>query len=162
MKLADDQYYMQKALLLAQKAEQLGEVPVGAIVVLNEQIIGEGWNQPISSNDPTAHAEIMALRDAATRQSNYRLPDATLYVTIEPCTMCAGALIHSRIARVVYGTVEPKSGVVQSNGCLFEHKHFNHRVSFTGGVLEQQCSQLISAFFKSRRLQKKQQKTVRF
>jgi len=158
MTSTDDQYYMQKALLLAEKAAALGEVPVGAVVVLNEQLIGEGWNQPISSNDPTAHAEVVALRDAATRLCNYRLPDATLYVTIEPCTMCAGALVHARIERVVYGALEPKSGVAESNGCLFEHEHFNHRVAVTGGVLAQQCSQLISDFFQSRRLQKKQQK----
>ena len=101
MTSTDDQYYMQKALLLAEKAAALGEVPVGAVVVLNEQVIGEGWNQPISSHDPTAHAEVVALRDAAKRRCNYRLPDATLYVTIEPCTMCAGALVHARIERVV-------------------------------------------------------------
>ncbi|ARN75335.1 tRNA adenosine(34) deaminase TadA [Oceanicoccus sagamiensis] len=153
-----DQDYMQRALELAGVAAQHGEVPVGAVVVLNERIVGEGWNQPILSNDPTAHAEVVALRNAAIALANYRLNEAILYVTIEPCTMCAGALIHSRIAKVVYGATEPKSGVAQSNGCLFDEGHFNHRVAVQGGVMAEQCAGIMSDFFASRRLQKKAQK----
>ena len=153
-----DQHYMQQALELAAKAAAQGEVPVGAVVVLDDEIIGQGWNQPILSNDPTAHAEIMALRDAALKLANYRLPSATLYVTIEPCTMCAGAMIHARIARVVYGATEPKSGVAESNGCLFNDEYFNHQVVVRGGVLAEQCSAVISDFFQSRREQKRAQK----
>ena len=153
-----DQHYMQQALKLAAKAAAEGEVPVGALLVMDDEIIGRGWNQPIISNDPTAHAEIVALRDAASKLANYRLPSATLYVTIEPCTMCVGAIIHARIARVVYGAIEPKSGVAESNGCLFNQAHFNHRVELTGGVLAEQCSALISDFFQTRREQKRAQK----
>lgn len=153
-----DQDYMQQALELAAKAAAQGEVPVGALVVLDNEVIGQGWNHPITSNDPTAHAEVVALRDAASKLANYRLPSATLYVTIEPCTMCAGALIHARIARVVYGATEPKSGVAESNGCLFDDEHFNHRVEVQGGVLAEECSAVMSNFFAARRLQKKVQK----
>ena len=154
-----DQHFIQQAMKLAAKAAAQGEVPVGAVVVLDNKIIGQGWNQPIVANDPTAHAEIMALRDAASKLANYRLPSATLYVTIEPCSMCAGAIIHARIARVVYGATEPKSGVAESNGCLFNAKHFNHQVELHGGVLVEQCSALISDFFQARREQKRSQKT---
>lgn len=147
----NDTVFMQQALLLAAKAEQQGEVPVGAIVVLDGEVIGQGWNRPISDSDPTAHAELVALRDAARACNNYRLPGATLYVTIEPCTMCAGALIHARIKRLVYGAAEPKSGVGHSNGCLFEGEHFNHRVEVIGGVMAESCSAVISTFFKRRR-----------
>lgn len=146
-----DLHFMQQALLLAAKAEGQGEVPVGAVVVQDGEIIGQGWNRPISDSDPTAHAEVVALRDAAKKCNNYRLPDATLYVTIEPCTMCAGALIHARIKRVVYGAAEPKSGVGHSNGCLFDGKHLNHQVEVAGGVMAESCSAMISAFFKRRR-----------
>jgi len=130
-------------------------VPVGAVVVLKGEVIGEGWNHPISGHDPTAHAEIMALRDAASRVGNYRLVDADLYVTIEPCTMCAGALVHARIRRLIYGASEPKSGVVQSNGQLLSQGWFNHRVEVVAGVLADQCSAKISQFFKQRRRIKK-------
>ncbi len=155
MASTDDQYYMQKALELAAKAATQDEVPVGAVLVVDKEIVGEGWNQPITANDPTAHAEVVAIRDAAQKLSNYRLPGATLYVTIEPCTMCAGALIHSRIERVVYGATEPKSGVAESNGCLFDGDHLNHRIDLTGGVLAEQCSRIISDFFRRHRLESK-------
>ena len=147
---------MRQALQLAERAAELGEVPVGALLVEDGQIIGQGYNQPILGHDPSAHAEIIALRDAASRRQNYRLPNTTLYVTIEPCTMCAGALIHARVGRVVYGALEPKSGVAVSNGCLFEGEHLNHRVTLCGGILADECSALISQFFKQRRLQHKQ------
>ena len=143
--------FMRRAIALAQQAALLGEVPVGAVVVQNGEVIGEGYNQPISGCDPTAHAEIIALRDAARKIGNYRLPNSTLYVTIEPCTMCAGALVHARVARVVYGTTEPKSGVAKSNLALFEAPHFNHRVCCEGGVLQEECSMMMSDFFRSRR-----------
>ncbi len=142
---------MARALELATRAAEQGEVPVGAVVVLDGAVVGEGWNHPISGLDPTAHAEIAALRDAASKVQNYRLPEATLYVTIEPCTMCAGALIHARIKRLVYGATEPKSGVVESNGNLFEGAHLNHQLVCTGGVLAESCSAMISSFFKQRR-----------
>ncbi|NIB43997.1 tRNA adenosine(34) deaminase TadA [Pseudomaricurvus alkylphenolicus] len=147
----DDTYWMERALDLAARAESLGEVPVGALVVLDGEIIGEGWNQPISGCDPTAHAEIIALRAAARHQNNYRLPGAFLYVTIEPCTMCAGAIIHSRIERVVFAATEPKAGAVVSNGNLFEQPQFNHQVEYVGGVLAEKASEGIQAFFKRRR-----------
>ncbi len=149
---------MHHALALAAKAAAVDEVPVGALVVLNDEIIGEGWNQPISSHDPTAHAEVIALRNAAKKLANYRLPEATLYVTIEPCTMCAGALVHARIGRVVYGAVEPKSGVAESNGCIFQGAHLNHQVELIGGVLAAQCSDLISGFFQRRRQHQRENK----
>lgn len=147
---------MRHAMALAHRAAELGEVPVGAVVVSEGgQVVGEGWNQPISTADPTAHAEVMALRDAGLRLENYRLPSTTLYVTIEPCTMCAGALIHARVARVVYGATEPKSGVVESNPCAFEGGHLNHKLEYLGGVLAKDCSDLMSSFFKNRRKQRK-------
>lgn len=151
----DDIRWMQYAQTLAAKAEALGEVPVGAVIVKDDVVVGEGWNQPITGNDPTAHAEILALRDAARCRDNYRLPGCTLYVTIEPCTMCAGAIVHARIERVVFGALEPKAGAVVSNGCLFEAEHLNHRVTYTGEVCGDACSAQISAFFKARREQQK-------
>jgi tRNA(adenine34) deaminase len=153
--LSIDERWMTHALTLAKKAADQGEVPVGAVVVRGDELIGEGWNKPISACDPTAHAEVVALRDAGLNEKNYRLPDTTLYVTIEPCTMCAGAIIHSRVARVVYGAVEPKSGVVESNPCVFDGEHLNHRVQYQGGVLAQSCSEIVSGFFKARREAKK-------
>lgn len=146
---------MREALLLARQAEQRGEVPVGAVVVKENEIVGRGFNQPIFSSDPTAHAEIMALRDAANFLSNYRLVDCTLYVTIEPCTMCAGAMVHARIKQLVYGASEPKSGVIASNAGLLDAQYMNHCVEQLGGVLAEECSDLISAFFKRRRQQQK-------
>lgn len=155
MNFQSDEFYMLQALELARQAALQGEVPVGAVVVYQDEIIGRGWNQPISDHDPTAHAEIIALRDAARHMGNYRLAGASLYVTIEPCTMCAGAIIHARIDRLIYGATEPKSGVAQSNGCLFDAHYFNHSVDVSGGVLAQQCSEEISQFFQQRRLARK-------
>jgi len=155
---ADDERWMQHALALAVKADQLNEVPVGAIVVRDGEVLGQGWNQPISACDPTAHAEILALRDAGQAVGNYRLPGATLYVTIEPCTMCAGAIVHARIERVVYGATEPKAGAVKSNAKIFEQEQLNHRVIALGGVSEEESIAVIQAFFKRRRSEKKTQK----
>ena len=149
---------MTHALKLAKKAWALGEVPVGAVIVRDNKVIGEGWNHPISSNDPTAHAEVSALRDAALKEHNYRLPGSVLYVTIEPCTMCVGAIVHSRVGCVVYGASEPKAGAVASQNCLFEHPSMNTIVKHVGGVCEEECSQLISDFFTERRAQKKHEK----
>ena len=146
-----DETFMFRALELAQQAERAGEVPVGAIVVLDNSIIGEGFNCPIAKNDPTAHAECNALRDASRNQGNYRLPGATLYVTLEPCLMCVGAIVHARIARLVYGTVEPKSGAVVSNVLGFELPHLNHSVEVSSGILESRCRELIQEFFRRRR-----------
>jgi tRNA(adenine34) deaminase len=156
-----DRTHMQHALQLAQKAAELGEVPVGARVVLDGEVVGEGWNRPISGHDPTAHAEIMALREAAARVGNYRLVGATLYVTIEPCTMCAGAIVHARIQRVVFGTTEPKAGAVVSNQQLFDQPWLNHRPQYTGGVLADECAAVISAFFQRRREEQKRLKRLR-
>lgn len=153
-----DELWMREALALAGHAENAGEVPVGAVVVLNGEVIGEGWNHPISGHDPTAHAEIMALRDAANRIGNYRLVDAELYVTIEPCTMCAGAIVHARIKRVIFGAFEAKSGVAVSNGQLFDSPWVNHNVEVSYGVLAQECSARISQFFQRRREQKRAEK----
>ncbi|WP_421869908.1 tRNA adenosine(34) deaminase TadA [Motiliproteus sp.] len=156
--LAEDQRWMERAMQLAQHGTEQGEVPVGAVVVLDGEVIGEGWNQPISSQDPSAHAEVVAIRQAAKQLQNYRLPGATLYVTLEPCTMCTGALIHSRISRLVYGTTEPKAGVVTSQAQLLESSWLNWRVEVTGGVLAERCSIQLSDFFAHRRALKKQQK----
>jgi tRNA(adenine34) deaminase len=144
---------MRIALELGRTARQHGEVPVGAVVVLDGVVIGEGFNQPISTNDPTAHAEIVALRDAARRIGNYRLPGATVYVTIEPCQMCVGAMVHARIARVVYGAREPKAGAIESAMRAHEHPSLNHRMEAVGGVLEDECREVIQAFFASRRVE---------
>lgn len=152
---ADDEIWMGLALSLAQKAGSLGEVPVGAVLVKDGEVLGQGYNCPISTDDPTAHAEIVALRDAGQRVSNYRLPGTTLYVTIEPCTMCAGALIHARIDRLVFGAFEPKAGVVCSQNKLLDSPYLNHPVSVTAGVLADKCSELVSRFFSQRRKQKK-------
>ncbi|QKX18837.1 tRNA adenosine(34) deaminase TadA [Microbulbifer sp. YPW1] len=143
--------FMQQALALAAKGAELGEVPVGALVVLDGEIIGEGFNQPISTSDPSAHAEVKALRDAASRRNNYRLPGATLYVTIEPCTMCFGTLIHARIARLVYGAAEPRAGVVASQLQLAEQTFFNHKIEVEGGVLAAEAGALVREFFQKRR-----------
>lgn len=142
---------MQRALLLAERAAAAGEVPVGALVTRGDEVIGEGWNCPIGRRDPSAHAEIVALRAAARAAANYRLPGCTLYVTLEPCTMCVGALLHARIARLVFGALEPKAGAVASQLQLLAHSHFNHRVNWQGGVLAEPCGELVSAFFRARR-----------
>ncbi len=142
---------MREALALARQGQRDGEVPVGAVVVVEGRIAGRGFNQPVSSHDPTAHAEIVALRDAGRRLENYRLAGATLYVTIEPCQMCVGAMIHARVGRVVYGTAEPKAGAIQSAMRAHEHPALNHRLTATGGVLEEECRTLMQEFFKARR-----------
>ncbi len=142
---------MRRALELARLARERGEVPVGAVVVLDDQVIGEGFNQPITASDPTAHAEIVALRDAAKRVGNYRLSGATLYVTIEPCQMCVGAMVHARVAKVVYGTREPKAGAIESAMRAHEHPALNHRLDAEGGLLEEECRAVIQEFFASRR-----------
>jgi tRNA(adenine34) deaminase len=148
---ADDERYMQAALELARQAATLDEVPVGAVVVLDGEIIGRGCNQPISRSDPTAHAEIVALRDAANRLGNYRMPGATLYVTLEPCVMCSGAIMHARIARVVFGARDPKTGAAGSVIDLFAEDRLNHHAEVTGGVLAEACGSLLSSFFAARR-----------
>lgn len=143
--------FMQEALRLADQAEQLGEVPVGAVVVCDNQIIGRGYNQPISSHDPTAHAEIVALRDAAKNLQNYRLTDCELFVTIEPCAMCAGAIVHSRVCKVYFGAAEPKAGAVVSTQRFFESAQLNHKVEQEAGILEEVCRGKMQEFFKRRR-----------
>lgn len=151
----DHNTFMAAAIQEALKADQANEIPVGAVVVLDGEIVGRGFNQPISGCDPTAHAEVLALRDAAKRIQNYRLVDAILYVTIEPCTMCAGAIIHSRIKHLVYGATEPKAGVVESQEQIFHKPYFNHHLQVTAGVMAEECTQVIQAFFKRRRQEKK-------
>ena len=146
-----DQDFMREALALAAQGAALGEVPVGAVLVQDGEVIGRGFNCPISGSDPSAHAEMMAIRDAATAVSNYRLPGSTLYVTLEPCSMCAGLIVHSRVSRVVYGALEPKAGIVQSQGQFFTQGFLNHRVLFEGGVLVDECGAILSDFFKARR-----------
>tara|TARA_B110000858_G_scaffold141288_1_gene160359 strand:- start:12423 stop:12905 length:483 start_codon:yes stop_codon:yes gene_type:complete len=148
---AADERWMREALSLAKQAGELGEVPVGAIVVQDGEIIGRGFNQPIRSCDATAHAEIVAIRDASQFRNNYRLPGTSLYVTIEPCTMCLGAMIHARIERLVFGATEPRAGAVVSQASLLDAEHFNHRLSFVGGVLADECSVLMQNFFRSKR-----------
>ena len=146
-----DETFMRIALDLAFQAQQRGEVPVGAVVVLDGTVIGEGFNQPISATDPTAHAEIVAIRQAAGRLGNYRLTGAELYVTIEPCQMCVGAMIHARIARLVYGAPEPRAGAIESAMRAHDHPALNHRMAALGGVLEAESRALIQEFFRERR-----------
>ena len=147
----DDEYWMGAALQRAARAAAVGEVPVGAIVVYQGEIIGEGWNQPVDDHDPTAHAEIRALRDAARHMCNYRLSDCTLYVTLEPCAMCAGAMMHARIRRVVFGAADAKTGVAGSVLDLFAWRQINHHATVTGGVLAEQCAGELKRFFAGRR-----------
>jgi tRNA(adenine34) deaminase len=146
-----DERFMRAALEQALEAGRRGEVPVGAVVVVDDEIIGAGFNQPIGGQDPTAHAEIVAMREAAKRLGNYRLTGATLYVTIEPCQMCVGAMVHARVERVVYGTREPKAGAIESAMRAHEHPALNHRITATGGVLEEECRQMIQGFFREKR-----------
>lgn len=146
-----DEAFMREALVLAREAGALDEVPVGAVVVQDERIVGRGFNQPIGRHDPTAHAEIMALRDAAKNLGNYRLPGCELFVTLEPCAMCTGAIFHARIARVVYGARDPKTGVAGSVFDLYAQERLNHHASIEGGVLAQACGEVLSAFFAARR-----------
>ena len=147
----DDQDWMKQALELAQQGAQAGEVPVGAVLVREGEVLGQGFNQPILSHDPTAHAEIVALRVASRAQQNYRLPGSTLYVTLEPCTMCFGALVHARVSRLVYAAREPRAGVCVSQLQLPSVDFYNHKLLVEGGVLEADSAQLLKAFFASRR-----------
>jgi tRNA(adenine34) deaminase len=155
----DDDYWMCQALQQAQQAATRNEVPVGAVLIdASGELIAAGHNHPIGAHDPTAHAEIVVLREAARRLKNYRLPDTTLYVTLEPCTMCVGALVQARVARVVYGAIEPKTGAIQSAHRLFEQGKFNHYPDIQGGVMEAECATLISKFFEQKRQTRKNSK----
>ena len=147
---AEHEYWMARALRFAERGASSGEVPVGALVVRDGQLLGAGFNRPISASDPTAHAEVMALREAARNVGNYRLPGATLYVTLEPCMMCAGAIVHSRIAHLVYGAIEPKAGAVHSHP-LLDSAWLNHDVTVTRGVLQARFGALLTEFFSARR-----------
>lgn len=151
MPLMTDIDFMSIALDLARTAGSLGEVPVGAVVVKDGEIVGRGYNQPISKHDPTAHAEVMALRDAAQKLGNYRLPGCTLYVTLEPCAMCSGAIMHARVGRVVFGATDPKTGVAGSVINLYTEARLNHHASIEGGLMAGECGSLLSSFFAARR-----------
>lgn len=148
---AADEKWMRRALEMAKQAEQAGEVPVGAVLVKDGLLIAEGYNQPISSCDPTAHAEIVTLRKAGLEQNNYRLPGSTLYVTLEPCPMCAGAMIHARIERLVFAASDPKTGAAKSVFELINDPHHNHQINVENGLLVDEASELLRAFFKARR-----------
>lgn len=149
--IPNDRKFMLHALELARRAEQEDEVPVGALIVKDNRLIAEGWNRPIATHDPTAHAEIQAMRAAAKTLGNYRLPDTTLYVTLEPCLMCMGAIIHARIKRVVYGATDPRAGAVQSVYTIPQDRKLNHHVVVDGGVFADECGQLLRNFFRQRR-----------
>jgi len=152
MSTANDAFWMARALDLARHAEAAeGEVPVGALVVADGKVVGEGWNRNIGASDPTAHAEVLALRDAGRRLGNYRFPGAELYVTLEPCVMCAGAIVHARIARVIYGARDPKTGAAGSVFDVLQHERHNHKVAVTEGVLAEEASLLLTGFFRARR-----------
>ena len=155
-----DEFWMQHAYKLAEEAELQGEIPVGAAVVLNNQLIGEGWNRSIRNNDPTAHAEMIALKQAGAMVKNYRLIDATLYVTLEPCPMCAGAMVHARVKRVVYGASDMKTGAAGSVFNLTNHPSLNHQLEIEPGVLAEQCGLKLSSFFKARRKAHKEKKLL--
>ena len=146
-----DRQFMQQALDQAKLAAAAGEVPVGAVLVRDGQVISSGFNQPISNSDPSAHAEMMALRSAAQDESNYRLPRTTLYVTLEPCTMCAGAMLHARVERVVFGAADPKTGAAGSVLNVFSEKQINHQTQVEGGIMSEECGQILRNFFKERR-----------
>ena len=148
---SEHEHWMRRALALAALAADREEVPVGAVVVRDGELLGEGYNQVISAADPSAHAEIVALRDAAAAVGNYRLPGATLYVTLEPCTMCAGALVHARIAELVFAAREPRAGVVCSTCALLDEPWYNHRVSWREGILGEESAAMLQAFFRARR-----------
>ena len=150
-----DEIFMHEVIALARQAAELGEVPVGAVVVKDGAVLGRGYNAPISSSDPTAHAEIRALREAAAALGNYRLIDCTLYVTLEPCAMCAGAILHARMARLVYGAPDPKTGACGSVVDLFSDRRLNHHTEVTGGVLADECGKMLSDFFAGRRTEKR-------
>ena len=146
-----DEVFMRQALALAKQAAQAGEVPVGAVVVKDGTVVGRGYNRPVSGKDPTAHAEVMALRDAAQRIGNYRLGECELYVTLEPCAMCAGAIMHARVSRVAYGAADPRSGACGSVVDLFAESRLNHHASIVGGVLAEEATRLLQDFFSARR-----------
>jgi len=146
-----DQQYMRIAIEQAQLAAQSGEVPVGAVLVRDGQVISKAFNKPIANQDPSAHAEILALREAALSEENYRIPGTTLYVTLEPCAMCSGAMLHARVSRVVYGAPDPKTGAAGSVLDLFASKQINHQTSVEGGIMSEECGQLLREFFKGRR-----------
>ena len=146
-----DQQYMRMAIEQAQLAAQAGEVPVGAVLVKDSQVIAKAFNKPIANHDPSAHAEMLTLREAALAQENYRIPGGTLYVTLEPCAMCSGAMLHARIGRVVYGAPDPKTGAAGSVIDLFASKQINHQTSVEGGIMSEECGQLLRDFFKGRR-----------
>ena len=146
-----DRQFMQQALDQAKLAALAGEVPVGAVLVRDGQVISTGFNQPITNSDPSAHAEMMALRSAAQDESNYRLPGTTLYVTLEPCTMCAGAMLHARVDRVVFGATDPKTGAAGSVLNVFSEKQINHQTQVEGGIMGEECGQILRDFFKERR-----------
>ena len=147
----DDELWMEEALRAARRALEAGEVPVGAVVVCQGSIVGRGWNRNIADSDPSAHAEILALRDAGTALGNHRLADCELFVTIEPCAMCAGAMVHARIKRVIYGALDPKAGAVESVMQVLNHPRLNHRMEISGGVLAGRCAELLQDFFRNRR-----------
>lgn len=149
----NDTDWMRLALTLAARAEAEGEVPVGAVLVRDGEVIGEGWNRPIGTHDPSAHAEMLALRDAARRVGNYRLPGSSMYVTLEPCPMCVGAMIHARVARVVFAAPDAKTGACGSALDLTGHPSHNHRLLVEGGVLAEEAADMLRAFFRSRRMQ---------
>ena len=146
-----DRYWMGRALDLARCAAEAGEVPVGAVLVRGDEAIGEGWNQPIGACDPTAHAEVLALRAAAARVGNYRLVESTLYVTLEPCPMCAGAIVHARVARVVFGAMDPRAGAAGTVFDVLQSAALNHRAEVVGGVLGEACGMVLREFFRARR-----------
>jgi tRNA(adenine34) deaminase len=156
----DDTFYMRQAIGQALNARALGEVPVGAVVVKNGEVIATGFNQPIGTHDPTAHAEVKALRAAAAILGNYRLPGCELFVTLEPCAMCSGAMMHARLARVVYGAADPKTGACGSIVNLFEHEKLNHHTEVVGGVLGEECGALLKQFFADRRSQAQRRGSV--
>jgi tRNA(adenine34) deaminase len=151
LNITNDELWMEEALRSAQRAQEAGEVPVGAVVVCDGQIVGRGWNRNINDNDPSAHAEIVALRLAGTTVGNHRLMECELFVTIEPCAMCAGAMVHARIKRLIYGADDAKAGAVRSVMQLLDHPAMNHRVEVRGGVLAGRCAELMQTFFRSRR-----------
>jgi tRNA(adenine34) deaminase len=149
--VADDESYMRRALELARQAQRAGEVPVGAVLVHDDAIIAEGWNQPIRAHDPSAHAEMSTLRAAGQALASYRLLDTTLYVTLEPCPMCAGAMVHARVRRLVFGAPDPRAGAAGSVFNLVQHPALNHRIEFSSGVLGEECGSLLREFFLARR-----------
>lgn len=149
----NDLHWMRHAIELARQGQESGEVPVGAVIVKDDQIVGEGWNQPIGQHDPSAHAEMVALRQAGKTLNNYRLLATTLYVTLEPCVMCAGAIIHARVGRVVYGANDPKAGAAGSVVDIFANPRINHHVTVEGGLLATECGDLLTQFFKAKRRQ---------